>query len=324
LSGDFVTIGTRGSKLALWQTEHIKARLERAHPGVTFKVEIIKTTGDMIIDTPLAKIGDKGLFTKEIERAMIEGRIDLAVHSLKDLPTKIEPGLEIGAVTEREDARDAWVSKDGARFDELPEGAAVATSSLRRRCQLRRLRPDLEIEDMRGNLDTRLRKLRESDRLAGLVLASAGLLRLGFSGSVTHLFEMDAMLPAVGQGALGVEIRAGDGRVSGLVRALDHEPTARATRAERALLHRLEGGCQIPIGAFARLEGNRLVLDAMVGSLDGQRIIRDHAAGEPGNPERLGEELAETLLASGAGGILKEIIERPLKKRRIDAGDYFF
>jgi hydroxymethylbilane synthase len=308
LTGRTVIIGSRGSKLALWQSEHIKALLERLHPGTSLRIDIIKTTGDKIIDVPLAKIGDKGLFTKEIEQALTERRVDLAVHSLKDVPTKIEPGLILGAVTEREDVRDAWISKDGTAFENLPIGAIVATSSLRRRCQMRNRRPDLLIEDMRGNLDTRLRKMRESDKLAGIVLASAGLSRMGWADQITQRFDCNVMLPAVGQGALAIEVRGDDEIVRRLIQPLHHEPSALATRSERALLARLEGGCQIPIGAYGRMENGRLLLDAMVGSLDGARIIRDRAQSDPGDPEALGVMLAERLLAAGADKILRDIL----------------
>jgi hydroxymethylbilane synthase len=302
-----IILGSRGSKLALWQSEHIKARLEALHPGVKFSLEIIKTTGDKILDVPLAKIGDKGLFTKEIEQALVDRRIDLAVHSLKDLPTRIEPGLALGAVTEREDVRDAWIGKRGIAFADLPPGAPIATSSLRRRSQLWKLRPDLVIEDMRGNLDTRLRKLRESERLQGIVLACAGLRRMGWSAEITHRFTPDQMLPAVGQGALGIEIRVDDELVKSLVAPLAHEDTWISTRAERSLLTRLEGGCQIPIGAYARVEDGKLALEGLVASLDGKTQLRDRVVGDVRTPEMLGLVLAEKLLAAGADKILEQI-----------------
>lgn len=304
-----IVIGSRGSQLALWQTEHVRDRLAARFPDVEFVVEIIHTTGDKILDVALSKIGDKGLFTKEIERALLDRAIDLAVHSLKDLPTKIEAGLAIGAVSEREDVRDAFVGKSGVGLFELPRGATVATGSLRRRCQIAARRPDLKLVEMRGNLNTRMRKLDESDHIAGLVLASAGLVRLGWETRITERIDTDALLPAVGQGALAVEIREDDPDVAGMVRALHDESTWICVRAERALLRRLEGGCQIPIGAHAEVEGDRLHLDALVGSLDGTRIVRGQLSSSLDDPEAVGVELAESLLSRGADVILAEIIE---------------
>ncbi|MCL4233250.1 MAG: hydroxymethylbilane synthase [Deltaproteobacteria bacterium] len=302
-----VVIGSRGSQLALWQSEHVRDWLTVRHPGFEFPIEIIHTMGDKILDVPLAKIGDKGLFTKEIENALLDRRIDLAVHSLKDLPTKLEAGLAIGAISVREDVRDAWVSRRGVALADLPEGATVATSSLRRRSQLWARRPDLRIVDMRGNLNTRMRKLDESDEIDGLVLAAAGLVRLGWETRITHRIEFDAILPAVGQGALAVEIRADDAETAALLADFNHADTQTAVRAERAFLRRLEGGCQIPIGAHATVSGGRVRLDGLVGSLDGTRILRDAAEGDATDPEAVGIALAGTLLAAGADAILAEI-----------------
>ncbi len=309
-----VTIGTRGSELALWQAHWVQRVLGERHTDLNLVIEIIKTKGDKILDSPLAKIGDKGLFTREIEQALLSSEIDLAVHSLKDLPTELPEGLTIGAVSEREDVRDVFIPHPGNSrmklLEQLP-GAKIATGSLRRRCQLLSLRPDFIIIDIRGNLNTRMKKLAESD-WAGMMLARAGVLRLGWEARIGETIEADVILPAVGQGALGIEIRKGDERMLRLVAGLIDKPTERATAAERALLRRLEGGCQVPIGTFARVtaddDGRRsLHLDAMVGSLDGRSIVRGKTQGDPTRAERLGTDLAETLLAAGADTILSRI-----------------
>jgi hydroxymethylbilane synthase len=311
---DVVTIGTRGSELALWQAHWVERILGERHANLRLVIEIIKTKGDKILDSPLATIGDKGLFTREIEQALLSGEIDLAVHSLKDLPTELPEGLKIGAVSKREDVRDVFIPHPGnprmKLLEQLP-GAKIATGSLRRRCQLLSLRPDFTIMDIRGNLNTRLKKLAESD-WAGMMLARAGVVRLGWEARIGETIEADVILPAVGQGALGVEIREGDERILRLVASLTDGPTERATAAERALLRRLEGGCQVPIGTFARVtpDGDgrtSLRLDAMVGSLDGRSIIRGKTQGDPARAERLGVDLAETLLAAGADRILSRI-----------------
>lgn len=321
MSAERLVIGSRGSVLALVQADWVAARLGEAHPGLEVAVEKIATTGDRILDAPLSKIGDKGLFTKELETALSDGRIDLAVHSAKDVQTALSAGLVIAAFTRRAEVRDVFVGvsaerrpQEGrpagrpARLDELPHGALVGSSSLRRRSQLLGLRPDLRLVDLRGNVQTRLRKLAD-EGLDGTVLAAAGLARLGRSDLAAFVFELEAMLPAAGQGALAVETRAGDERVAALVACLDHEPTALAVRAERALLAALEGGCQIPIGAYAELrdgsrDGRELVLRAYVGSLDGTESVRDAMTATAGAPEALGEALAERLCAAGAGRIL--------------------
>ncbi|MGE5228305.1 MAG: hydroxymethylbilane synthase [Deltaproteobacteria bacterium] len=317
-----VRIGSRGSRLALVQAEWVRDRVAAHHPHLTVEIEIINTKGDKILDAPLAKIGDKGLFTKELETALLDGRIDVAVHSAKDMPTAVPEGLEIIAFTEREDVRDVFVPNPSLTehrapgagpltLDDVPRGARVGSSSLRRRSQLLALRPDLDVVDIRGNVETRLRKLVDED-MAGTILAAAGLARLGRSEVTGFAFAFDQMLPAVGQGALAIEARADHPRVAGLKAALDHRPTALAVSAERALLGTLEGGCQVPIAAHAHwADGERgagtLALSAYVGALDGSRAVRGERARPAGDPEGLGVSLAAELLERGAGDILDAI-----------------
>ena len=304
-----VTIGTRGSNLALWQSNHVLSLLQQRFPEVEFRVVTIKTLGDKILDSPLSKIGDKGLFTKEIERALLDKQIDLAVHSFKDVPTEIPDGLTIGSVLEREDVRDVFIAhpaKNHARFSTLPVGASVATGSLRRRCQLLHARPDIAIVDLRGNLNTRMDKLGASS-WDGMILARAGVVRLGWENRISEILPFDLMLPAVGQGALAIEIRSGDARVAELVGSLNHEPTAQSISGERALLRHLEGGCQIPIGTHGRMENGRFLLDAVVGSLDGKRVIRASIQGNARDAASLGVRLAEQLAQQGGREILAEI-----------------
>ncbi len=306
---ELLVIGSRGSQLALWQANHIKSQLSTVAPHLAVEVHVIKTTGDKILDSPLSKIGDKGLFTKEIELHVLDGSVDLAVHSLKDIPTQIPAGLTIGAVTEREDARDVFIAhprKSYKTLGELPRGAKIATGSLRRTCQLLALRPDFEIVNIRGNLNTRLEKLDNSE-WDGMILAKAGLTRLGWESRIAEVLPFETMLPAVGQGALGIEIRRDDTKVRELLKPLHHEPTAIATSAERALLRRLEGGCQVPIGTFGRIEHGKLRLDALVGSLDGKQVVRGEIMGDPKNAEELGVKLANDLLENGGREILDEI-----------------
>ncbi|MBI4535766.1 MAG: hydroxymethylbilane synthase [Ignavibacteriae bacterium] len=307
-------IGSRGSDLALWQSRWVQEKLKERFPDLEVSIETIKTKGDRVLDAPLSKIGDKGLFTKEIENALIAREIDIAVHSLKDLPTQLPEDLRIGAVCEREDVRDVFIphptNSVGTLLDQ-PRGARVATGSLRRKCQLLNLRPDVEIIDIRGNLNTRMKKLDESD-WAGMILAHAGVVRLGWQDRIGEVIDVEKILPAVGQGALGIEIRENDREVEELVAVLHHTATAQAAMAERALLRALEGGCQIPIGAYTRIETDergerRLVLDAMVGSLDGKRIVRGKHHGYPSEAENIGEKLADVLIAGGADRILSEI-----------------
>ena len=313
MSSEQIRIGSRGSELALWQAHWVKQRLEHAHPSLNVTITMIRTKGDKVLDAPLAKIGDKGLFTREIENALLRKEIDIAVHSLKDLPTELPNGLVLGAVTEREDPRDVFIPHPSNRTRSLlkqPEGATIATGSLRRKCQLQSLRPDFRIVDIRGNLATRLRKLDVAD-WQGMVLARAGVLRLGWEERVGEILEPDVLLPAVGQGALGIEIREHDPRVNELIAPLAHSATTSATLSERSLLRRLEGGCQVPIGTYARVSGSgdsaKLVLDAMVGALDGTSVIRGHTEGALAEAEQLGRKLAEKLLADGAEAILDAI-----------------
>lgn len=303
---ELLRIATRKSPLALWQAEHVRAELQRLHPGLVVELVTFTTQGDKILDTPLAKIGGKGLFVKELEVALLDGRADLAVHSMKDVPMEFPEGLGLVAIGEREDPRDAFVSSRYAGLDDLPAGAVVGTSSLRRQCQLRASRPDLVIRDLRGNVNTRLAKL-DAGEYDALILASAGLKRLGFHDRIASEIPPERSLPAVGQGALGIEARLGDARVAALVAPLNHEPTAQRVRAERAMNRRLQGGCQVPIAGYAELEGDTLSLRALVGSVDGQEIIRDALQGPATAAEALGEALAERLLAAGAGRILAEV-----------------
>ncbi len=297
-----IVVGTRGSPLALWQANWVKDRLTVA--GHEVEIKVIKTTGDKLANVPLAQAGTKGLFIKEIEEALLEGGADLAVHSLKDLPTEQPEGLVVAAVPEREDPRDALISKSGMSLASLPAGARVGTSSLRRMSQLRTLRQDLEVIPLRGNIDTRLRKLDRGDCDA-LVMAAAGLRRLGLAGRVTEYFSPDRMCPAVGQGALGVEIRRGAREIVDAVKRLDHPATHQAVRAERAMLRHLGGGCQVPIAAYAVPNGRELELFGVVASLDGRRVIRARAGGSMDDPERLGGTVAQNLLGQGARAILE-------------------
>jgi len=295
-------IGSRGSQLALWQANHISALLrERGHE---VEIEIIKTTGDKITDVALAKVGTKGMFTKEIEEALAEGRVDLAVHSLKDLPTQLPPGFELAAVTTRVNPRDVFLSLKYDSIQTLAHGARVGTSSLRRQAQLKSARPDLVIHPLRGNVDTRVRKLEEGEYDA-IILAAAGLTRLGKTQWVKEVLSESFMCPAAGQGALGIEIREGDAAMSEHLAFLN-DPVARAaTTCERALLNKLGGGCQVPIGAFADMNNGRLELTAIVARPDGSEVLREQQSGD--DPVDLGEKVGETLLKRGATGILEQV-----------------
>jgi len=304
-----LVIGTRGSKLALWQAEWVHARLRELEPELAVSVKRIKTTGDKILDTPLATIGGKGLFVKEIEEALLRGEIDLAVHSMKDVPTHLPAELEILAIPEREDPRDVLITLNRVSLERLMPGSRIGTSSLRRQAQLRHYRPDLSIHVLRGNLDTRLRKL-EAGEYDGIILAAAGIKRLGWSDRVTEYLSPDVCLPAIGQGALALEGRADDGFVREVVARLDHHPTRMAVTAERALLERLEGGCQVPIAAHAAITNGTVTLSALIAGVDGRRLVRDLLHGPMGDAHRLGVQLAERLLAHGGDEILKEIYGR--------------
>ncbi len=304
-----LVLGTRGSPLAIWQAEWVQARLREIAPDVTVTLLRIKTSGDKILDVPLAKIGGKGLFVKEIEEALLEGTIDLAVHSMKDVPTVLPEGLDILCVPEREDPRDALISRKAVPLDKLPQGARVGTSSLRRQAQLLHRRPDLKIEVLRGNLDTRLRKLREGE-FEAILLAAAGLRRMGWDGQITEYLAPEVSLPAIGQGALGLEGRRNDAFVCELVRPLEHPPTRAAVTAERALLDRLEGGCQVPIAAHATLAADRLHLEGLVASVDGRRLVQARADGPVAEARAIGRRLGEQLLREGGEAILNEIYGR--------------
>jgi hydroxymethylbilane synthase len=295
-------IGSRGSQLALWQAHHISGLLrDRGHE---VELEIIKTTGDKITDVALAKVGTKGMFTKEIEEALAEGRVDLAVHSLKDLPTELSAGFEIAAITTRENPRDVFCSRKYKCIEDLPQGARVGTSSLRRQAQLKAVRPDLDIYPLRGNVDTRLRKL-EAGEYDAIILAAAGLNRLGKTQLVRQVISAEVMCPAAGQGALGIEIRAGDAVTRQHLLFLDDGAARATTTCERALLNKLGGGCQVPIGAFAEVHGGRLHLEAIVADPDGSKVLRESRDGS--DPVQLGESVGETLLGRGGDAILEAV-----------------
>ncbi len=301
-----IKIGTRGSALALVQANWVKDKLSKQFPDLTIELEIIETKGDKILDVPLANVGGKGLFVKEIEEAVLDGRAHLAVHSIKDVPAEFPEGLGIVAVAEREDFRDVLVSRDGLKLDELPSGARIGTSSLRRRAQLLNRRPDLKIESIRGNVETRLSKI-VTENLDGVILAAAGLNRLGLAHKITQHLEPGVMLPAIGQGALGLETRMDDKVVLDIISFLDHRDTAVCVKAERAFLERLEGGCQVPIAALGVLKKDRLQLTGLVADPDGRKCLRDRLEAEPEEAEELGKSLAEELLDRGADKILSSI-----------------
>ncbi|MEE9610230.1 MAG: hydroxymethylbilane synthase [Desulfatiglandales bacterium] len=300
-------IGTRKSTLALTQSEWVKGKIEARYPDATVELVKIKTKGDKILGAPLSKIGGKGLFVKEIEDALLMKEVDLAVHSMKDVPSELPDGLHLAVFPKREDPHDALVGMDYKSLDDLPKGSSVGTSSLRRSAQLLHLRSDLNIVSLRGNVDTRLRKL-ESGDLQAIVLAMAGLRRLGLSDRITQVFSEEQILPAIGQGSLGLELRMDDDAVREFLSFLNHEPTRVTVGAERAFLKELEGGCQVPIAGHARLEGDRLILiKGLVAELDGSRILKDEITGHKDESEELGTTLARRLLAAGADKILKEI-----------------
>jgi hydroxymethylbilane synthase len=302
-SNKVLRIATRKSALALWQAEYVKAKLETFHPELTVELVPMSTQGDKILDTPLAKIGGKGLFVKELEQAMMDGRADIAVHSMKDVPVEFPEGLHLNTICEREDPRDAFVSNQYKNLAELPQGAVVGTSSLRRQCQIKALRPDLKIIDLRGNVNTRLAKL-DAGEYDAIILAAAGLIRLEMPQRIASFIEPEVSLPANGQGAVGIECRTDDAETQALLAPLEHAQTRVRVLAERAMNRKLQGGCQVPIGAFAEVSGDTLSLRGLVGSLDGTEILRAHIEGEISAAEVLGEQLAERLLAQGADKIL--------------------
>jgi hydroxymethylbilane synthase len=303
-----VKIGTRGSKLALWQANWVKQSLEKKNPGLKVVLNIIKTRGDKILDVPLARVGGKGLFVKEIEEALMSGQVDLAVHSMKDMPADIPQGLCIGAVPERENPKDVLISKDHQAFTELPAKAVIGTSSLRRAAQLLHARKDLVIQSLRGNLDTRLKKL-ETDNLDAVVLAAAGVLRLGLQDRITEYFEETVMLPAIGQGALCIEIRQEDEGIRSLLKPLDNPDTWKTVMGERAFLNRLGGGCQVPIAGYGHIQSGRFNLTGLVASADGGIIYKDKISGPAEDSEKLGEALADRLDGLGAGRMINNFKE---------------
>ena len=301
-----VRIATRKSALALWQAEFVKAELERFHADVRVELVPMSTQGDIILDTPLAKIGGKGLFVKELEQAMLDGRADIAVHSMKDVPVEFPEGLELYTICEREDPRDAFVSNNFANLNDLPQGAIVGTSSLRRQCQIKALRPDLDIRDLRGNVNTRLGKL-DDGQYDAIILAAAGLIRLKMESRIADYIEPEVSLPANGQGAVGIECRIDDEVTKALLAPLEHTQTRIRVNAERAMNRHLEGGCQVPIGAYALVDGEQVHLRGLVGAVDGSEILRDEVTGHVNDAEKLGIELAKKLLAQGADKILAEV-----------------
>ena len=302
-----IIIGSRGSELALWQANFVKKELEKKNKNISVEIRIIKTKGDKILDVALSKIGDKSLFTKELENELLAKRIDLAVHSLKDVQTQLPKGLKLAAITKRHAVEDVLIArKKGMTLNKLPENAIVGTGSLRRRCQLLHLRPDIKTEELRGNVQSRLKKFKES-KWDGIILARAGIERMKLQKHISSYIKKEEMLPAVGQGALGIEIHKDNKFVDKVLQSIHHENTNISVLAERALLRTLEGGCQVPIGAFAEVTKSGLYLDAMVGSLDGTITFRKKIRGSKKDPEKLGKQLARDLMKAGAKEILNEI-----------------
>ena len=302
-----LVIGSRGSQLALWQANWVKSELERLHSNVDIDIRVITTSGDKIQDVPLAKIGGKGLFVKEIEEALLVKEIDLAVHSMKDMPIELPAELVVSVITKRESPLDALISKNGETLANLPQGATIGTSSLRRSSQLLKYRVDFEIHPLRGNVDTRLRKVKEGNYDA-IILASAGLNRLGWASYITEEISDEVLLPAMGQGALGIETRLDDAKTYDLISALNHKQTNYAVTAERSLVGRLDGGCQVPIGAYAKIDDNLITLMGLVASLDGKMIYRSENVGPVGDAINIGQELGSKLLKMGANEILEKLI----------------
>ncbi len=302
-------IATRKSPLALWQAHYVSNMLQHHHPQLKIELVTMTTQGDKILDTPLAKVGGKGLFVKELETGMLEGRADIAVHSMKDVPVDFPTGLHLAVICEREDPRDAFVSNAYTSLDDLPGGARLGTSSLRRQSQIAAIRPDLIISDLRGNVNTRLKKLDDGEYDA-IILAAAGLKRLEFEERITQFIDTDICLPAIGQGAVGIECRTDDARVHNLIAPLNDNKTQIRVLAERAMNQRLQGGCQVPIAGYAEFEHGLIMLRGLVGQVDGQKIIRGDIAGPPENAEELGVVLAEDLLSRGADKILNELYDK--------------
>ena len=301
-----VVVGSRGSKLALIQTNWVISELKRLNPGLEFQIEKISTKGDKITNVPLSRLGGVGLFTKELEVALIKEKIDIAVHSAKDVPTEIHEGLTIGATPKREDPHDVLISCNNASLEKLPDNARIGTSSLRRKAQLLAFREDYKILDLRGNLDTRLKKLEEED-LDAIVVARAGLLRMNYTGQISQIIPFDIMLPAVGQGSLCIEIRRDDTRIQKIVSDIDDEQTRIAVKTERSLLAKLQGGCQVPIGAYAEIQGKEVSIEAIICTLDGDHAIRDRHSGPKNQAAKIGEELARRMLENGGLKILHEV-----------------
>lgn len=309
MSKSTVRIATRKSPLALWQAEFVAGELRKAHPGLIVELVTMTTQGDKILDSPLAKIGGKGLFVKELETSLLNGESDIAVHSMKDVPVELPEGLHLPVICVREDPRDAFVSNHFADVDALPQGARVGTSSLRRQCQLRQRRPDLIIRDLRGNVGSRLDKLDRGD-FDAIVLAAAGLLRLKLAQRITQTLDTNIMLPAVGQGAVGIECRSDDAETLAFLKPLNHPDTQIRVAAERAMNHRLEGGCQVPIAGHAELTGTQLHLRGLVGRPDGSTLVRGEISGPAEQAAQLGIALADDLLSRGAGEILRDVYQR--------------
>ncbi|AUM12572.1 hydroxymethylbilane synthase [Ketobacter alkanivorans] len=308
MTDNVLRIATRQSPLALWQAEYVKSKLEQAHPGLRVELLGMKTRGDVILDTPLAKVGGKGLFVKELEVAMLEQRADIAVHSMKDVPVEFPPGLGLVVICEREDPRDAFVSNHYESIDDLPQGAVLGTCSLRRQAQVRERRPDLKIVDLRGNVNSRLAKL-DDGQFDAIILAAAGLKRLGFDERIRRAMPAEESLPAVGQGAVGIECRLDDAHTIELLQCLKHADTTTRVAAERAMNNRLEGGCQVPIAGYSVLEGDQIWLRGLVGEPDGSKIVRHEVRGPRDQAEALGHELADELLRQGARLILDRLYQ---------------
>jgi len=309
MSEEILRIATRKSQLALWQANYVKSMLEHHHPELNIELVTMTTQGDKILDTPLAKVGGKGLFVKELETGMLEGAADIAVHSMKDVPVEFPAGLHLPVICQREDPRDAFVSNTFKSLEDLPQGATLGTSSLRRQSQIAALRPDLNIKDLRGNVNTRLQKLDDGEYDA-IILAAAGLKRLDFEERITQFIGTDVCLPAIGQGAVGIECRTDDARVNNLIAPLTDNKTLIRVLAERAMNQRLQGGCQVPIAGYAEYEHGLVMLRGLVASVDGKQIIRADIAGPPENAEELGVVLAEDLLSRGADKILSELYDK--------------